>query len=213
MIQRPPRSCTSRASLRRSARQVGRGADPGDAPALDGDRRRPRSHHSGTARRAHRREAAVDPEIVPHVVLPLPAGLRACPGRVLTPMVRRASRNSCFMSDTPSSPRNALAARRLGRERADRDRPPTATIAARRRPGSARWQRRRAAGPVLPGMPNLHSHAFQRAMAGLTERRGTAGPERRRQLLDLARGDVRLRRPPRARRRSRRSPRSSMSRC
>jgi formimidoylglutamate deiminase len=27
---------------------------------------------------------------------------------------------------------------------------------------------------VLPGMPNLHSHAFQRAMAGLTERRGHA---------------------------------------
>ena len=30
----------------------------------------------------------------------------------------------------------------------------------------------RLAGPVLPGMPNLHSHAFQRAMAGLTERAG-----------------------------------------
>lgn len=29
----------------------------------------------------------------------------------------------------------------------------------------------RAAGPVLPGMPNVHSHAFQRAMAGLTEQR------------------------------------------
>ena len=29
------------------------------------------------------------------------------------------------------------------------------------------------AGPVLPGMANLHSHAFQRAMAGLTEVRGT----------------------------------------
>ena len=30
-------------------------------------------------------------------------------------------------------------------------------------------------GPwVLPGMPNLHSHAFQRAMAGLAERRGHA---------------------------------------
>lgn len=28
----------------------------------------------------------------------------------------------------------------------------------------------RLAGPVLPGMPNLHSHAFQRAMAGLGER-------------------------------------------
>lgn len=28
------------------------------------------------------------------------------------------------------------------------------------------------AGPVVPGMPNLHSHAFQRAMAGLAESRG-----------------------------------------
>lgn len=28
----------------------------------------------------------------------------------------------------------------------------------------------RLGGPVIPGMPNLHSHAFQRAMAGLTER-------------------------------------------
>lgn len=30
----------------------------------------------------------------------------------------------------------------------------------------------RLRGPVIPGMPNLHSHAFQRAMAGLTERAG-----------------------------------------
>jgi formimidoylglutamate deiminase len=30
---------------------------------------------------------------------------------------------------------------------------------------------------VLPGMPNLHSHAFQRAMAGLAERRGGAGED------------------------------------
>ena len=37
-------------------------------------------------------------------------------------------------------------------------------------PGDA-W---RAAGPVIPGMPNLHSHAFQRAMAGLTEQTGAA---------------------------------------
>ena len=28
---------------------------------------------------------------------------------------------------------------------------------------------------ALPGLPNLHSHAFQRAMAGLTEVRGPAG--------------------------------------
>jgi len=30
-----------------------------------------------------------------------------------------------------------------------------------------------AAGPVLPGMPNLHSHAFQRAFAGLAEVRAS----------------------------------------
>jgi formimidoylglutamate deiminase len=30
----------------------------------------------------------------------------------------------------------------------------------------------RLGGWVLPGMPNLHSHAFQRAMAGLAERKG-----------------------------------------
>jgi formimidoylglutamate deiminase len=33
----------------------------------------------------------------------------------------------------------------------------------------------RLPGLVVPGMPNLHSHAFQRAMAGLTERAGPAG--------------------------------------
>jgi formimidoylglutamate deiminase len=32
----------------------------------------------------------------------------------------------------------------------------------------------RVAGIVIPGVPNLHSHAFQRAAAGLTERRHTA---------------------------------------
>ena len=31
------------------------------------------------------------------------------------------------------------------------------------------------AGPVIPGVPNLHSHAFQRAMAGLGERASGAG--------------------------------------
>jgi formimidoylglutamate deiminase len=34
----------------------------------------------------------------------------------------------------------------------------------------------RVAGVLLPGMPNLHSHAFQRAMAGLGERAAAAGP-------------------------------------
>jgi formimidoylglutamate deiminase len=30
---------------------------------------------------------------------------------------------------------------------------------------------------VVPGLPNLHSHAFQRALAGLTERRGPSGTD------------------------------------
>jgi formimidoylglutamate deiminase len=30
----------------------------------------------------------------------------------------------------------------------------------------------RVQGPVVPGMPNVHSHAFQRALAGLTQRGG-----------------------------------------
>ena len=33
----------------------------------------------------------------------------------------------------------------------------------------------RISGVTVPGLPNLHSHAFQRAMAGLTERRGAGG--------------------------------------
>ncbi|EHJ91195.1 formimidoylglutamate deiminase [Vreelandella boliviensis] len=36
-------------------------------------------------------------------------------------------------------------------------------------PDSAPDNAQLLAGPVLPGMPNLHSHAFQRAMAGLAE--------------------------------------------
>ncbi|HYQ99244.1 MAG TPA: formimidoylglutamate deiminase [Casimicrobiaceae bacterium] len=33
----------------------------------------------------------------------------------------------------------------------------------------------RAAGPLVPGMPNLHSHAFQRALAGRTGRANAGG--------------------------------------
>ena len=33
----------------------------------------------------------------------------------------------------------------------------------------------RLGGPLIPGMGNVHSHAFQRAMAGLTERSGPGG--------------------------------------
>ena len=38
--------------------------------------------------------------------------------------------------------------------------------------GSARSGREAVPGVVLPGLPNLHSHTFQRAMAGLAETRG-----------------------------------------
>ncbi|HXA70325.1 MAG TPA: formimidoylglutamate deiminase [Stellaceae bacterium] len=44
-------------------------------------------------------------------------------------------------------------------------------------PGGAPDGAERLAGPVLPGMPNLHSHAFQRAMAGLTERASPTGDD------------------------------------
>ena len=42
-------------------------------------------------------------------------------------------------------------------------------------PGAAPAARAVVAGVVLPGLPNLHSHSFQRAMAGLAETRGPAG--------------------------------------
>ena len=39
-------------------------------------------------------------------------------------------------------------------------------------PGLASAEGERLAGPVVPALANLHSHAFQRAMAGLAERAG-----------------------------------------
>ena len=42
-------------------------------------------------------------------------------------------------------------------------------------PGAPPDGAERIVGIALPGLPNLHCHAFQRAMAGLAERRGPAG--------------------------------------
>jgi formimidoylglutamate deiminase len=42
-------------------------------------------------------------------------------------------------------------------------------------PGQPAGAARRLAGHVVPGMPDLHSHAFQRAMAGGAEKRSPAG--------------------------------------
>lgn len=41
-------------------------------------------------------------------------------------------------------------------------------------PNSQEQNAERLSGIVLPGLPNLHSHAFQRGLAGLSERRGSA---------------------------------------
>ncbi|HUG76494.1 MAG TPA: formimidoylglutamate deiminase, partial [Burkholderiales bacterium] len=43
--------------------------------------------------------------------------------------------------------------------------------------GASRDGAERLAGPVLPGMANLHSHAFQRAMAGLAEVRAAGSDD------------------------------------
>lgn len=48
-------------------------------------------------------------------------------------------------------------------------------LIARVTPGGAPDGAERVAGIALPGMPNLHCHAFQKGMAGLGERRGPAG--------------------------------------
>ncbi|MFC3025740.1 formimidoylglutamate deiminase [Roseomonas sp. CGMCC 1.13459] len=44
-------------------------------------------------------------------------------------------------------------------------------------PGATAPGVRRLAGAVIPGVPNLHSHAFQRAMAGGAERRSPMGQD------------------------------------
>jgi formimidoylglutamate deiminase len=44
-------------------------------------------------------------------------------------------------------------------------------------PGAVPGAARRLSGHVVPGVPNLHSHAFQRAMAGGAERRSPAGQD------------------------------------
>src|SRR5215203_1157496 len=42
-------------------------------------------------------------------------------------------------------------------------------------PSAQVGERERMAGIALPGLPNLHSHTFQRGMAGLAETRGPEG--------------------------------------
>jgi formimidoylglutamate deiminase len=53
---------------------------------------------------------------------------------------------------------------------------PEGTIVAVQR-GAAPGEAEALDGPLVPGMPNLHSHAFQRAIAGRAERRGAGGDD------------------------------------
>ena len=68
------------------------------------------------------------------------------------------------------------------------------------RAGRARMRARdgaeRVAGPLLPGMPNLHSHAFQRALAGRTGHANADGDS----FWTWRQRDVRVSRPDRRRR-------------
>ena len=68
-----------------------------------------------------------------------------------------------------SSSRRRVAARTAGRATSRSTSMPTGTIASVT-PGAPRDGASALAGPVIPAMPNLHSHAFQRAMAGRTGR-------------------------------------------
>jgi len=52
---------------------------------------------------------------------------------------------------------------------------PAGRIAAANAGARSEASAERIAGFVVPGMPNVHSHAFQRVMAGLAERRTQAG--------------------------------------
>ena len=51
-----------------------------------------------------------------------------------------------------------------------------AGLITRVRPGASRGEASEPAGLLLPGIANVHSHAFQRALAGRTEYAGS-GPD------------------------------------
>ena len=108
------------------------------------------------------------------VSLPPPIAAR-CRGRTApvarprSPPIRPAPRWSSASIAHDALRRRCAAARRLGARCASPS-PPTA-----HRGGRADAQRggaECAVGPVVPAMPNLHSHAFQRALAGRTGRAG-----------------------------------------
>src|SRR5262249_6928174 len=162
-------------------RQFGHRAEPGDAPVLDADRR-VLDGAIWHAVVAHRCQAAICPQAVPGRRIAA-HGVRCGDASVVTAILcsycRRAdpSTASCVIVVNTLFAESALlpdgwAADVLLEIGADGSLTGVVPNAARR-PAAAKAPR--AAGPVLPGMPNLHSHAFQRAMAGLTEQAGQGG--------------------------------------
>ena len=77
----------------------------------------------------------------------------------------------------PTSPRTPFS--RMAGPATSASRPTARAGSSRSRRAARATRPNRCVAPSLPGMPNLHSHAFQRAMAGLTERAGatTAGAD------------------------------------
>ena len=129
------------------------------------------------------------------------AAMRRLPGRR-----RGARRHAGEAGQVSGVPAGARLGRRRGpRRRAGRDRgravhrvdwsaetPLSAGITADRRGIPGRPGIRRVPGLTIPGLANCHSHAFHRALRGRTQRE-------RGHVLDLARADVRRRRPARPR--------------
>ena len=163
MIQRP--SSAMRSLRVPTRRQIGRRAHEGDAAVLRGDRATLDYAETG---RHQRRQAGIEPDgVEAHTGRPrLPAR-----SGIKTMGVRDASHDEgivgayLIISTTrccrPAGRATCASMWRTARSRASR-----------------RTRRAKApqhvSGLAIPGLPNLHCHAFQRGMAGLAERRGPA---------------------------------------
>src|SRR6185312_1200823 len=163
------------------ARHVGHGAEPGDAAVPDGNRG-VLDRAIGHAVRTHGREAAVRPQAVPGRRIAAHGGRwheASVVSATLWSYCRRPdpSTASCDIAVNTLFAASALLPDgwaadvlfEIGPDGSLTGVTPNATA----HPAAASAPR--AAGPVVPGMPNLHSHAFQRAMAGLTEQVGQGG--------------------------------------
>ena len=183
------------AGLARPARRAARRAG---ARLPAGDRRRPRRRHPGRGRRPDGDAVRPQPDRASRTRPPSTPTRADCLAGVdaLTAVAGRARRRVEPTVLVPQrrpwlGPRTRCCpAASRGRRRSPST---TAGIAAvDAGAGTAPGDAIRLPGVVLPGFANAHSHAFHRALRGRTH-------DRRRHVLDLARADVRRRRPARPR--------------